>query len=82
MLYHKPGIPLAVVEAKDNNHSIGSGIQQAIATAELQDIPFSFSSNGDGFMFHDRTGLADLQEVELALDQFPTPQELWRRYCL
>jgi type I restriction enzyme R subunit len=82
VLYYKPGLPLAVVEAKDNNHSIGSGMQQAIATAELQDIPFAFSSNGDGFMFHDRTGLADLQEVELALDQFPTPQELWQRYCL
>ncbi|NEP16646.1 MAG: DEAD/DEAH box helicase family protein [Leptolyngbya sp. SIO4C1] len=81
VLYHKPGLPLAVVEAKDNTHSVGSGMQQAIATAELQDIPFAFSSNGDGFLFHDRTGMAEQREVELTLDQFPRPAALWQRYC-
>ncbi|MEH2029615.1 MAG: hypothetical protein V7K67_08065 [Nostoc sp.] len=55
MLYHKPGVPLAVIEAKDNNHSVSAGMQQAIATGELIDVPFIFNSNGDAFMMCDRT---------------------------
>ena len=58
ILYYKPNIPLAVVEAKDNNCSVGSAIQQALDYAETLGIPFVFSSNGDGFVFHDRTGLS------------------------
>ena len=58
ILYYKPNIPHAVVEAKDNNCSIGSGIQQALDYAETLRVPFAFSSNGDGFVFHDRTGLS------------------------
>jgi type I restriction enzyme, R subunit len=55
ILYYKPNIPLAVIEAKDNNCSVGDGIQQALGYAETLQIPFVFSSNGDGFVFHDRS---------------------------
>ncbi len=82
LLYLKPGIPLAVVEAKDNNHSVGAGMQQALDYADTLDVPFVFSSNGDAFAFHDRTGQSSPVEVELSLDAFPSPAELWRRYCL
>ena len=81
ILSYKPNIPLAVVEAKDNSQSVGSGMQQALNYAETLDVPFVFSSNGDGFLMHDRTGLADKTEQELALDAFPSPEELWQRYC-
>jgi len=78
ILEYKPNVPLAVIEAKDNNYSIGSGMQQGLEYAEkLKDIPFVFSSNGDGFVFHDReTG----KEINLSLDNFPTPKELWEKY--
>jgi type I restriction enzyme R subunit len=56
ILYYKPNIPIALMEAKDNNHGIGSGMQQGLEYAASLDIPFVFSSNGDGFLFHDRTG--------------------------
>jgi type I restriction enzyme, R subunit len=60
----------------------GDGMQQALAYAETLDVPFVFSSNGDGFLFHDRTGLTGPErETELALDEFPSPEELWQRYC-
>lgn len=81
VLYHKTNIPLAVVEAKDNNHTVRAGIQQAIAYAELLDVPFAYSSNGDGFIEHDRSVRSGARERELSLHEFPTPQELWRRYC-
>ena len=81
ILYHKPGIPLAVIEAKDNNHSVGAGMQQALDYADTLDVPFVFSSNGDAFLFHDRTGQSDPVETELPLDAFPSPAELWQRYC-
>ena len=55
ILYHKPNIPIAVIEAKDNNHTVSDGMQQALGYAETLDIPFVFSSNGNGFMVHDRT---------------------------
>ena len=71
ILYYKPNLPIAVVEAKDNNHSIGDGIQQALDYAKTLDIPFVFSSNGDGFVFHDRTGLLPVKEANLGLEQFP-----------
>ena len=80
ILYYKNNIPLAVVEAKDNKHSVGSGIQQAIEYAETLDIPFVFSSNGDAFLFHDRTVDLGKKEIELPLDEFPTPQELWEKF--
>jgi type I restriction enzyme R subunit len=81
VLYHKPNMPLAIIEAKDNAHSIGDGMQQGLGYAEMLDVPFVFSSNGDGFLFHDRTGQAKQVETQLTLEQFPSPGELWRRYC-
>ena len=80
ILYYKPNIPVAVIEAKDNSHSVGDGMQQALGYAETLNIPFVFSSNGDGFVFHDRTGASTPREVDLALDAFPAPGELWARY--
>lgn len=80
-LFHKPNIPLAVVEAKDNTHTIGAGMQQALRYAELLDVPFVFSSNGDGFVFRDATLSTGVLEQTLTLDQFPSPAELWARYC-
>jgi type I restriction enzyme, R subunit len=73
ILYYKPNIPITVVEAKDNNHSVGDGMQQALDYAVTLNIPFVFSSNGDGFVFHDRTGLSAEKEASLTLDQFPLP---------
>jgi type I restriction enzyme, R subunit len=81
ILYYKSNIPLAVIEAKDNSYSVGAGMQQALNYAETLSVPFVFSSNGDGFLFHDATGHADKMEQELALDEFPSPAELWQRYC-
>ena len=81
VLYYKSNIPIAVIEAKENNLSVGSGMQQALDYAETLDVPFVFSSNGDAFLMHDRTGLSDKVEQELALDAFPSPDELWVRFC-
>ena len=81
ILSHKPGIRLAIVEAKDNNHSVGAGMQQALEYAVTLDVPFVFSSNGDAFLFHDRTGQSDPVEQELSLADFPSADELWKRYC-
>ncbi|WP_395644612.1 EcoAI/FtnUII family type I restriction enzme subunit R [Terricaulis sp.] len=81
VLYWKPGIPLAVVEAKDNNHGVSDGMQQALGYAGILDVPSAFSSNGDAFASHDKTALAGaLIEHEFGLEAFPHPDELWRRY--
>ncbi|CAA6603766.1 Type I restriction enzyme EcoEI R protein [Rhodospirillaceae bacterium LM-1] len=80
ILYYKPNIPIALIEAKDNNHSVGDGMQQGLGYAETLNIPFVFSSNGDGFVFHDRTGTSPQQETNLGLDAFPSPNDLWARY--
>jgi len=80
LLYYKPNIPLAVIEAKDNNCSVGDGIQQALTYAETLQVPFVFSSNGDGFVFHDRTAKTGTIERNLRLDEFPSPAGLWKRY--
>src|SRR5947208_1300349 len=77
ILYYKSNVPIAIIEAKDNNHSIGDGMQQALEYAEVLDIPFVLSSNGDAFLFHDRTGQSALLETERSLDDFPSPAELW-----
>ncbi len=77
ILYLSANNPIAIVEAKDNTHSISHGLQQAIAYARMLDLPFAYSSNGDGFAEHDfLTG----QEREFGLDEFPTEQELIERY--
>jgi type I site-specific restriction endonuclease len=80
-LFFKPNIPLAVVEAKDNSHAVGAGMAQAINYAQLLDVPFSFASNGDGFVFRDATLADGVLERNLTLDEFPSPAELWARYC-
>lgn len=80
VLYHKPSIPLAVVEAKANKHEIGTGMQQGLDYASLLDVPFVFASNGNGFIFHDKTNSARL-ESEIRLEDFPSPQMLWEKYC-
>src|SRR5690242_9758624 len=81
ILYYKPNIPIAIVEAKDNSCAIGDGIQQALDYAVTLDIPFVFSSNGDGFVFHDRTGQSAEIEATLPLNAFPAPGQLWAKYC-
>jgi type I restriction enzyme R subunit len=80
ILYYKPNIPIAIVEAKDNTHSVRSGIQQALDYARILDIPCVFSSNGDGFLFHDRSREDEGIEQELSLENFPTPTQLWEIY--
>ena len=81
VLYYKPNIPIAVIEAKDNNHSVGDGMQQAIDYGSALDVPFVYSSNGDAFLEHDRTVESGPLERELSMDSFPSPTELWNRYC-
>ncbi|MCG5515664.1 MULTISPECIES: EcoAI/FtnUII family type I restriction enzme subunit R [unclassified Ectothiorhodospira] len=78
--YHKDQ-PIAVIEAKDNKHGLGDGMQQALAYADALDVPFVFTSNGDGFLCHDRTGLGSQTETVLGLDDFPSPEMLWECYC-
>src|SRR5688572_3947670 len=80
VLSYKPGIPIAIVEAKDNSHRVGDGMQQAIAYAELLDLPFAYSSNGDAFLEHDRTVKGGAVEREIPLDQFPSAEDLWKRF--
>jgi len=86
ILYYKPGIPIAIIEAKDNKHAMDDGIQQALQYAEILkyakmlDIPSIYSSNGDGFYEHDKTCSDGNIEKELALNAFPSPDTLWQRY--
>ena len=77
VLYYKPNIPIALIEAKDNTRATGDGMQQGLDYAETLNIPFAVSSNGDGFLFHDRTGASAERETTLSLDAFPSPGELW-----
>ena len=77
LLSYQNNLPLAIVEAKDNHHSIGDGMQQCIAYSEILDIPFAYSSNGDGFLEHD---MNKGTEIEISLSEFPSPQDLWNRY--
>jgi type I restriction enzyme R subunit len=79
VLYYM-GIPIGLIEAKDNNHPVGAGMQQALDYALTLDVPFVFASNGDGFVFHDRTGQSPHLENSLALDAFPSPETLWEQY--
>ncbi|EFH8692522.1 DEAD/DEAH box helicase [Escherichia coli] len=83
VLYHKPSIPLAVIEAKANKHEIGKGMQQGIEYARLLDVPFVFATNGDGFIFRDATAAeGECLEKQITLDDFPSPAELWQKFCL
>ena len=80
ILFYKPNVPIAIIEAKENKKSLKSGMQQALDYADILDIPCVFSSNGDGFYFHDKTNTDGELETELTLDQFPSPKELWEKY--
>lgn len=77
LLSYKLNMPLAIVEAKDNKHSLGDGMQQAIGYAKILDLPFAYSSNGDGFIEHD---MESGNERQLSLNKFPSPEELWDKY--
>ncbi|WP_291087475.1 MULTISPECIES: EcoAI/FtnUII family type I restriction enzme subunit R [unclassified Empedobacter] len=79
ILYCKPNIPIGIIEVKENNHSVGAGMQQGLEYAEILNLPFIFSTNGDRFLFHDKTNLNQI-ETELELDEFPSPEELWSKY--
>lgn len=81
ILYYKNNLPLALIEAKDATHSIGEGMQQALGYADSLDIPFVYSSNGEGFLEHDRLTTSGEIEKEIAIDSFPKPEDLYRRYC-
>ncbi|WGQ16723.1 EcoAI/FtnUII family type I restriction enzme subunit R [Sphingobacterium faecium] len=80
ILYYKPNIPIAIIEVKDNKHSVRAGIQQGLEYARILDIPCVFSSNGDSFLFHDRTATDGNIEMEIGLDAFPSPEQLWEKY--
>jgi type I restriction enzyme R subunit len=81
VLSKEPGIPIAVVEAKDNHHTVSQGLQQALGYAEIMDIPSAFSSNGDAFASHNKVPAAGADiETQFALGAFPGPNELWQRY--
>jgi len=80
ILYYRNDLPIAIIEAKDNNHSVGAGMEQALGYAESLDIPFIYSSNGDAFVEHDGFSTEGVKEREIALDKFPTPEELYKRY--
>ncbi|WP_286821540.1 EcoAI/FtnUII family type I restriction enzme subunit R [Desulfobacter sp. UBA2225] len=78
VLFYKPNIPIAIIEAKDNNHSVGDGMQQALVYADMLQVPFLFSSNGDGFLFHNKIAPDGIIERELSLQEFPAAETLWR----
>ena len=80
VLFYKPNKPIAIVEAKDNNHTMSDGMQQALNYARMMNVPFVFSSNGDGFVFHNRYITEGEKETVLSLDEFPSPETLWQMY--
>ena len=80
LLYARPNLPLAVIEAKDATQAVGAGMQQALEYAEILDLPFAYSSNGEAFLEHDRTATGGTVTQEIPLDAFPSPAELWARY--
>lgn len=82
VLFYKPNIPIAVIEAKENRQPVGSGMQQGLLYGEMLDVPFVYSSNGDSFLEHDRTATSGQVEREIPLDDFPSPEMLWTRYCI
>ena len=80
VLFYKPNKPIAIVEAKDNKHTMADGMQQALQYASMMNVPFVFSSNGDGFVFHNKYVTEGDVEVTLSLDEFPSPETLWEMY--
>ncbi|KPA08809.1 type I restriction enzyme EcoAI R protein [Candidatus Magnetomorum sp. HK-1] len=81
VLFYKPNIPIAVIEAKDNNHTVGDGMQQALGYADMLQVPFVFSSNGDGFLFHNKIASDGIVERELSLNEFPSVETLWQQWA-
>jgi type I restriction enzyme R subunit len=82
VLFYKPNIPIAIIEAKDNTHSIGDGMQQGLGYAEMLQVPFVFSSNGDGFLFHNKIAGDGQIERQLALHEFPSAETLWQWWAI
>jgi len=80
VLYHKPNIPIAVIEAKDGTHSVGAGMQQALDYAEMIDVPFALSTNGKSVLIHDKSASDGKVEREISLREMPSPEQLWQRY--
>jgi type I restriction enzyme, R subunit len=80
VLYHRGHLPLALIEAKDNTHSVGAGMQQALGYAEALDVPFVYSTNGDAFLEHNRLAKTGAVERELTLNEFPSPEALYERF--
>lgn len=81
VLQREKGVPIAVVEAKDNNHTVSAGMQQALGYSDILEVPSTFSSNGDAFSSHNKVPAADEDiETEFPLESFPSPEELWKRY--
>ena len=78
VLFYKPNVPIAIIEAKSNKYSLGEGMQQGLKYAEMLQVPFVFSSNGSGFLFHNRIAADGVIERELAMHQFPGPDILWQ----
>ena len=79
ILYYKPNIPIGIIEVKENNHEVGAGMQQGLEYADILQLPFVFSTNGDRFLFHDKTNNTHI-ENEIELDDFPSPEILWEKY--
>ncbi|MDA8083177.1 MAG: DEAD/DEAH box helicase family protein [Nitrospiraceae bacterium] len=81
VLHKEPGVPVAVVEAKDNNYTVSQGLQQALGYAEILQVPSAFSSNGNAFASHNKVPRSGENiETQFPLDSFPSPQELWQRF--
>src|SRR5690554_180907 len=80
VLFYKPGIPIAVVEAKDNTHTVSDGMQQALGYADMIQVPFVFSSNGDSFLFHNKLQTSGQVEKEISMNDFPSPEKLWQMW--
>ncbi len=81
VLQWEKGVPVAVVEAKDNNHTISHGMQQALGYSDILEVPSTFSSNGDAFASHNKVRKSGEEiETEFPLDAFPEPNEIWQRY--
>lgn len=79
ILYFKPNIPIGIIEVKDNNHEVSAGMQQGLEYADILNLPFVFATNGDRFIFHDKTNLQNI-ETEIAFENFPSPELLWNKY--